>query len=184
MRGTLAPLVLASMLAACGRTSETGSLKPSPIVTTSVAISSDAEIAEPPVLFTVYFDTDDSHLPQNTALLMDEADWLSRHQQILLMVEGHADDRGSTNYNIDLALRRANAVRNFLIDQGIDGGRISAVSYGKESPIESGTSDYARQLNRCAISKILDEAAPSPPSMVKAVTAEPAPPKRIAPTTQ
>lgn len=84
----------------------------------------------------VYFSSDSVDLtPEARQTISLQADWLRRHPDRVVTVEGHADERGTREYNIALGARRANAVKAFLVAQGIDGARVRTTSYGKERPI-------------------------------------------------
>jgi peptidoglycan-associated lipoprotein len=84
----------------------------------------------------VYFTTDSSDLsPEATATLQKQAQWLQRYPQYTITIEGHADERGTREYNIALGARRATTVRNFLAQNGVNGARIRTISYGKERPV-------------------------------------------------
>jgi peptidoglycan-associated lipoprotein len=73
--------------------------------------------------------------PTATATLDKQSQWLSRYPQYTFLVEGHADERGTREYNYSLSARRAEAVRDYLISRGIPGNRFKTVSYGKERPV-------------------------------------------------
>ena len=84
----------------------------------------------------VFFETDQTDLtPQARATLDKQAQWLSRYPQYTFLSEGHADERGTREYNFSLGARRAQAVRDYLASRGIPGSRIRTVSYGKERPV-------------------------------------------------
>jgi peptidoglycan-associated lipoprotein len=84
----------------------------------------------------VYFTTDSSDLtPEANAILQKQAQWLQRYPQYTITIEGHADERGTREYNIALGARRATTVRNFLAQNGVNGSRIRTISYGKERPV-------------------------------------------------
>ena len=84
----------------------------------------------------VYFSTDSSELtPEAQQTLRGQALWLNQYPQYTVTIEGHADERGTREYNIALGARRANAVRNFLIAEGVSAHRIRTISYGKERPV-------------------------------------------------
>jgi peptidoglycan-associated lipoprotein len=84
----------------------------------------------------VHFQEDSSALtPEAQGILMRQAGWLNRYPQYLIMVEGHADERGTREYNLALGAQRAMTVKNFLARQGVNSGRIRTISYGKERPI-------------------------------------------------
>jgi peptidoglycan-associated lipoprotein len=84
----------------------------------------------------VYFSSDSSDLtPESQATLAKQAQWLNQYPQFSIMIEGHADERGTREYNIALGARRAQAVRNFLVQNGVNASRLRTTSYGKERPV-------------------------------------------------
>jgi peptidoglycan-associated lipoprotein len=84
----------------------------------------------------VFFETDSSELtPQSRATLDKQAQWLTNYSQYAFTVEGHADERGTREYNIALGARRAQGVRDYLISRGIQANRMRTISYGKERPV-------------------------------------------------
>ena len=84
----------------------------------------------------VYFESDSTDLtPQAVATLDKQAMWLQRYPRYTFLIEGHADERGTREYNFSLSGRRAQVVRDYLGSRGIDAGRIRTVSYGKERPV-------------------------------------------------
>jgi peptidoglycan-associated lipoprotein len=85
----------------------------------------------------VFFETDSSELtPQSRTTLDKQAQWLNTYSQYnQFTVEGHADERGTREYNIALGARRAQTVRDYLISRGIQGNRMRTISYGKERPV-------------------------------------------------
>ena len=83
--------------------------------------------------------------------LRKQAAWMRKNKDITVTVEGHADERGTREYNLALGERRANAVKDYLLTYGISGGRISVISYGKERPINSGSSPLAWSQNRRSV---------------------------------
>lgn len=80
--------------------------------------------------------------------LARDAEWLRAHQSVILKVEGHCDERGSSSYNFILAEKRAKAVRNYLMELGIPKERVTVVSYGKERPFCRERSELCYQQNR------------------------------------
>ncbi len=85
---------------------------------------------------TVNFLTDSTILsPEGQQILAAQSRWLNQHTQYAIVIEGHADERGTREYNIALGARRAASVRQFLASRGVDSGRIRTVSYGKERPV-------------------------------------------------
>ena len=95
----------------------------------------------------VLFDYDRADVRADARPVLEEKARILRDQPgIRLRIEGHADERGSVEYNLALGLRRANAVREYLAGFGVDAGRLDVISYGEERPLAAGTSeaDYAR----------------------------------------
>jgi peptidoglycan-associated lipoprotein len=84
----------------------------------------------------VFFDTDSSELSvQARATLDKQAQWLNQYNQYAFTIEGHADERGTREYNIALGARRAQTVREYLTSRGVAGQRMRTISYGKERPV-------------------------------------------------
>lgn len=104
----------------------------------------------------VYFDTDQYELtPQSREVLRKQAEWLKEFASAITIVGGHADERGTREYNLALAARRAAVVKAFFIRHGVLGNRITTVSYGKERPIDGGSNEAAWALNRNAHTTVL-----------------------------
>jgi peptidoglycan-associated lipoprotein len=84
----------------------------------------------------VFFETDSTELtPQSVSTLDKQAQWLQTYAQYTFTIEGHADERGTREYNIALGARRAQTVRDYLASRGISPQRIRTISYGKERPV-------------------------------------------------
>ncbi len=84
----------------------------------------------------VHFEVDSPTLTSEAqAILRNQARWLNQYTQYRVTIEGHADERGTREYNLALGARRAMSVRSFLASQGVSAGRIKTVSYGKERPV-------------------------------------------------
>lgn len=86
--------------------------------------------------------------------LQKQAAWLQRYPNVDVRIEGHCDERGTREYNLALGERRADAVKNVLIAEGISPSRISTISYGKERPIVLGSNEEAWAQNRVAITTV------------------------------
>ena len=100
----------------------------------------------------VFFATNKSILTTASRdTLRKQAAWMRKNKDITVTVEGHADERGTREYNLALGDRRANAVKDYLLTYGISGGRISVISYGKERPVNSGSSPLAWSQNRRSV---------------------------------
>jgi peptidoglycan-associated lipoprotein len=92
---------------------------------------------------------------EDQATLRSQAEWLQRNPAVRVILEGHADERGTRDYNIALGERRANAARNFLVSLGISGSRIDVLSYGKERPAAIGSDENAYAQNRRAVTVVI-----------------------------
>ena len=104
---------------------------------------------------TVYFDSDSASLRDDgRATLGKQAQLLQQLQQTRVVIEGHCDDRGTREYNLALGARRAEAARGHLINQGVAGGRITTISYGKERPVAIGSNENAWAQNRRAVTVV------------------------------
>lgn len=100
----------------------------------------------------VFFLEDQSTVnPQAQAILATQAQWLNRYSQYSVTIEGHADERGTRQYNIALGARRAQAVRDYLVSQGVPASRIRIISYGKERPVAGCNDDSCWSQNRRAV---------------------------------
>jgi peptidoglycan-associated lipoprotein len=98
-----------------------------------------------------YFDYDQSDLRDDArTALSANAEWLKRYPSIQLLVEGHCDERGTSAYNLALGDRRANAARDYLTSLGVTAARVRTVSYGKERPFCTESSEDCWQQNRRA----------------------------------
>ena len=84
-------------------------------------------------------------------ILRKQAAWMRKKKDTTVSVEGHADERGTREYNLALGERRANAVKDYLMTYGISGKRINIISYGKERPVNSGSSPLAWSQNRRSV---------------------------------
>ena len=88
---------------------------------------------------------------QARAILDSQVTWLARFPNVRITIEGHADERGTREYNLALGDRRANAAKNYLVARGVDAGRISTISYGKERPLALGSDEASWAQNRRAV---------------------------------
>ena len=91
---------------------------------------------------------------EGQAALDKQAQWLKSNSSVSVTVEGHADERGTREYNIALGERRATAAKNYLVGQGVPASRISTISYGKERPAVTGNDESAWSQNRRAVTVI------------------------------
>ena len=101
---------------------------------------------------TIYFDTDRYNVDgADGATLQSQAQWLARYPDKRVTVEGHADERGTRDYNLALGERRANAAKTYLVGLGVGAERITTVSYGKERPVALGSDESSWARNRRAV---------------------------------
>ncbi len=101
---------------------------------------------------TVLFEVDQSTLtPTALAILDQQAAWLNQNPGITILIEGHADEQGTREYNVALGAKRANAVSAYLVSQGVADSRISIISYGKERPLAVCSSESCWSQNRRAV---------------------------------
>ncbi len=100
----------------------------------------------------VFFATNESILTTRSRdTLRKQANWLRKNPEITIVLEGHADERGTREYNLALGERRANAAKDYLMTYGVSSGRISVISYGKERPVDSGSNPLAWSKNRRSV---------------------------------
>jgi len=97
----------------------------------------------------VFFETDQSTLTTTAQATLDlQAQWLARYPNYAVLIEGHADERGTREYNFSLGARRAQAVRDYLAARGVGENRIRTVSYGKERPVAACADPSCQSQNR------------------------------------
>ena len=100
----------------------------------------------------VFFATNKSTLTTASRdTLRKQAAWMRKKSDVSVVLEGHADERGTREYNLALGERRANAAKDYLMTYGISGSRISVISYGKERPVNSGSTPLAWSQNRRSV---------------------------------
>jgi peptidoglycan-associated lipoprotein len=107
----------------------------------------------------VFFDTDSSELSDQARATLDkQAQWLNNYNRYAFTIEGHADERGTREYNIALGARRAETVREYLVSRGISGQRMRTISYGKERPVAVCNDISCWSQNRRAVT-VLDQSS-------------------------
>ena len=100
----------------------------------------------------VFFATNESILTTKSRdTLRKQAAWLRENTNVNVVIEGHADERGTREYNLALGERRANAAKDYLMTYGISSDRITVLSYGKERPVDSGSNPLAWSKNRRSV---------------------------------
>ena len=99
----------------------------------------------------IYFDYDQARLSDEArATLEKHALWMQNHRAAKIAIEGHCDERGTTDYNLALGEQRARATRDYLVSLGVAGDRLTTVSYGKERPLDPASNEAAWAKNRRA----------------------------------
>ena len=107
----------------------------------------------------VFFETDSSELTEQARATLDkQAQWLSNYNRYAFTIEGHADERGTREYNIALGARRAQTVREYLVSRGIGAARMRTISYGKERPVAVCDDISCWSQNRRAVT-VLDQSS-------------------------
>ena len=103
----------------------------------------------------VFYATDSSSLSGDSRATLDrQSGWMGRYPQNRVQVAGNCDERGTTEYNLALSQRRANAARDYLVARGVSSARITAVSFGKERPTALGSDEQAWSQNRNATTSV------------------------------
>ena len=123
--------------------------QPAPAPVTSSIIPGSAQDFRVNVGDTVHFAFDQYNVEDSDkSILGRQAAWLQKYPAVRVSVEGHADERGTREYNLALGARRANAVKEYLVSQGVSTARVETVSYGKERPICTESNEACWAQNR------------------------------------
>ena len=150
-------LLLTSFLAACAtapkETTSSTSTSQSQVVGGVYVGTETIEMLAVDVPDRVFFAYDSYSLAASAQTTLNkQIKWLKTNPSVAIAVEGHADERGTREYNSALGDRRASSVKDYLMSQGISSNRISTISYGKERPVKSGSNDTAWAQNRRSVS--------------------------------
>ena len=128
---------------------------PAPMPVTSSILPGSAEDFRVNVGDTIHFAYNEYNIEEaDKALLARQAAWLQKYPAVRVTVEGHADERGTREYNLALGARRANALKEYLVSQGVSTGRVETVSYGKERPICTESSEACWAQNRRGVTVV------------------------------
>ena len=158
-----AVLSAALLLAACTHKQEAVNTQPPPApppppqqqAVTSSIIPGSAQDFKVNVGDTVHFALNKYNIEDNDKnTLNKQAAWLGRYPTVRLSIEGHCDERGTREYNLALGARRANAVKEYLVAQGVSAARLETISYGKERPICTESNEDCWGQNRRGVSVI------------------------------
>ena len=118
----------------------------------------EGEVFESKLLKDIHFDFDKYDIrPEDASILKENAALLMKYPKVKIQIEGHCDERGTTEYNLALGQRRANSTKDYLVSHGIPGDRISTISYGKERPLDPGHNEDAWAKNRRAQAVIVSK---------------------------
>ena len=122
---------------------------------TSSIVPGSAEDLRVNVGDTVHFDYNKyAVLDTDKATLQRQASWLSKYPSVRVTIEGNCDERGTREYNLALGARRANAVKEYLVSLGVSAGRVDTISYGKERPVCSESTESCWAQNRNGVTTI------------------------------
>jgi peptidoglycan-associated lipoprotein len=132
-----------------------------PVTTESTSvIPGSAEDLRVNVGDTVHFEYDRYDVrEEDRTVLQRQAQWLQKYSQVRVTVEGHCDERGTREYNLALGARRANAVKEYLVSLGVSSGRVETISYGKERPVCTESSEDCNTQNRRAVTVVTSGAS-------------------------
>ncbi len=149
LKNTFLVLIFSFVLSACAtKTKQMGSQLQGDVYTGTDTV----EYLAKGVPDRVFFATNESILTTRSRdTLRKQAAWLRKNPSINVVLEGHADERGTREYNLALGERRANAAKDYLMTYGVSSSRISVISYGKERPVDSGSNPLAWSKNRRAV---------------------------------
>ena len=148
-------------LGACSRPAQQGPLVNDPYANGgaggvgTTALPGTAEHFKATAGDTVLFQLDQSTLtPEARTILANQAGWLNQNRGFSAVIEGHADEQGTREYNLALGARRASSVQEYLISQGVAAGRLRTVSYGKERPLAICSTEECFTKNRRAVTVV------------------------------
>ena len=153
LRNTFLVILLSMVVSACATKKTTTTSSIDGQIQGDVYIGADTvkELAKG-VPDRVFFATNESILTTKSRdTLRKQAAWLRDNSNINIVIEGHADERGTREYNLALGERRANSAKDYLITYGISADRISIISYGKERPVDSGSNPLSWSKNRRSV---------------------------------
>ena len=154
LKNTFLVLVFGLVVTACATKKTTTSAKKMDAqIQGDVYIGSDTvEYLASGVPDRVFFATNESILTTRSRdTLRKQATWLRKNSDVNVVIEGHADERGTREYNLALGERRANAAKDYLMTYGISADRISVISYGKERPVDPGSNPLSWSKNRRSV---------------------------------
>ena len=147
LKNTFLVVIASVILSACATQKNTGQMQGDVYTGTDTV-----EYLASGVPDRVFFATNESVLTTaSRETLRKQAAWLRKNSKVTIVLEGHADERGTREYNLALGERRANAAKDYLMTYGISGKRISVISYGKEKPVNPASTSLAWSQNRRSV---------------------------------
>jgi peptidoglycan-associated lipoprotein len=166
---TLSVVAAVALLAACTTKPQAAAEPPPPSgpmtsqsTTTSSIIPGSAEDLRVNVGDTVHFEYNKSDvMDQDRSILQRQASWLQKYPQVRVTVQGNCDERGTREYNLALGARRANAVKEYLVSLGVSSARVDTISYGKERPVCTESTEDCWAQNRRGVTVISSGGASS-----------------------
>ncbi|MEM6440914.1 MAG: OmpA family protein [Pseudomonadota bacterium] len=157
LSGRFAALAFAALLAACSQTQPEEAAPPTDASAGATLDPASVAFFQSRIGDKVFFATDSALLDASAqATLRAQAGWLIANPARSAVVEGHADERGTRDYNLALGARRASAVRNFLVGEGVPAGRLRSVTFGKERPESLCSNESCWSLNRRGVTVMAD----------------------------
>ena len=153
IKNTFLVILLSLMVSACASKKTTTTSSSDSQITGDVYTGTDTvEYLAKGVPDRVFFATNESILTTKSRdTLRKQAAWLRENTNVNVVIEGHADERGTREYNLALGERRANAAKDYLMTYGISADRISVISYGKERPVDAGSNPLSWSKNRRSV---------------------------------
>ena len=152
IKNTFLIILFSLVVSACASKKTTSTKSDSQIVGDVYTGTDTVEYLAKGVPDRVFFATNESILTTKSRdTLRKQAAWLRENSNVNVVVEGHADERGTREYNLALGERRANAAKDYLMTYGISADRISVISYGKERPVDSGSNALSWSKNRRSV---------------------------------
>ncbi len=150
-KNSLLVVLLAFVLSACAQQQKSAKIDSQ--IKDDVYVGTDTvEYLAKGVPDRVFFATNESVLTtRSRETLRKQATWLRANPSVTVVLEGHADERGTREYNLALGERRANAAKDYLMTYGVSSDRISVISYGKERPVDSGSNPLSWSKNRRSV---------------------------------
>ena len=144
-----------AFVAACETGPDTGSAAKSTSFTTPIIKSGTQADLVVNVGDRVFFDFDKFNVkPDGRKTLGKQAAWMKANPSVTVTIQGHADERGTRDYNLALGDRRANSVKDYLVSLGVNPARVGTISYGKERPVATGSNEAAWAQNRRGVTKV------------------------------